>query len=432
MANSSTTTFKRNPSRRQRNAAVLCADKQLDLFSAVVSVYAGADRPLNNDELYDGLIKSGAIEAESITARMPIGESGALHSKGKRTCRWVQQTLKQMDILQHTGNRGEWQLHPRYKEQLTPAPDDISLVAFSTDLGVAIWGRCENVFDGLAEEVTLVLSSPPYCLQNPRNYGNPPESEYIDFICRSLEPLVKRLALGGSICLVLGHDIFQPNSPARSMYAMRLMLTLNERFGLELMDTIPWVNYSRPPGPIAWASKQRVQLNGTYEPIYWLTNSPRDVRSDNRRVLQPHTEKQLKLMQAGGEKRTASYGDGANIIRPGSYGKETPGRIPRNVITAGHNCASTRELRTIAKAMDLPCHSATHPLSIYRFLIEFLTRPGDLVVDPFGGWMKVPAAAEALGRRWLASELMREHLMVAKELFRKAAGYREREVMSLA
>ena len=42
------------------------------------------------------------------------------------------------------------------------------------------------------------------------------------------------------------------------------------------------------------------------------------------------------------------------------------------------------------------------PVEIPEFFIEFLTEPGDWVLDPFAGSNTTGAAAEASGRRWLS------------------------------
>lgn len=77
------------------------------------------------------------------------------------------------------------------------------------------------------------------------------------------------------------------------------------------------------------------------EPVYWFTNDPDRVRSDNRRVLIPHTEKHQKLMAQGGDNRVVSYGDGAYRLRGNAFSNVTEGRIPKNVIQRGHRCADT-------------------------------------------------------------------------------------------
>jgi site-specific DNA-methyltransferase (cytosine-N4-specific) len=49
------------------------------------------------------------------------------------------------------------------------------------------------------------------------------------------------------------------------------------------------------------------------------------------------------------------------------------------------------------------------------FFIRLLTRPGDLVVDPFAGTCTTAVAAEQHGRRWLVAELDASYTTVLPE-----------------
>jgi len=401
--------------------------RQMELFDAIMSVYADKG-PVSNDALYLALQGSGAISGEELSDRSPVGRSGEMHSLGRRKVRWYQQTLKKLGMIERVdGSRGTWRASAGIvrEDSLTPAPSKIALVAFSTKLGVAIWGECRQVMARVDEPIHLCLTSPPYCLAQPRAYGNPAQSEYVDFICEALEPIVKNLVPGGSICLNVSNDIFIPGSPARTLYRERLVIALYERLGLFKLDELIWLNPTKAPGPIAWASKKRVQLNVAYEPVYWFTNDPDRVRSDNRRVLQPHTEAHLKLIARGGERRDASYGDGANRVRPGSFGASTPGKIPRNVITAPHRCSRQTPAREAARAAGLPVHGAAMPYSVAELLVNFLTEPGDLVTDPFGGICTTADAAENSGRRWMTTDIHHEYLFAGAARFAQREGFRQ-------
>lgn len=398
---------------------------QLDLFTHIGAAYAEAPGgALENATLYRLVAERAGMDPTHMNARSPIGIAGSLRSPVKRKIRWYQQTLKQLGVIERIpGERGIWRLTESAGNDLHKAASGVKLVAFSTDLGVAIWGRCQEVFSGLGEPIALCVTSPPYPLRQARAYGNPDEARYVDFICHALEPVVRNLLPGGSIVLNISNDIFEPKSPARSLYVERLILALHDRLGLALMDRMPWVNFSKPPGPTYWACVNRVQLTTAYEPVFWFTNDPARVRSDNRRVLEPHTDRHTKLMRAGGACRTAVYGDGAYKIRPDSYGRITEGKIPRNVIQRGHSCNDTRAYREHAAALGLPPHGAMYPTSIPDFFIRFLTEPGELVVDTFGGTIKTGLAAERLGRRWFVTEWILEYLRGAAELFRNHTGF---------
>ena len=402
-------------------------NRQLDMFSEVLHAYS-AERGgvLSNTDLYDAVAERSGLSLETFQERTPVGEAAQPRSLLARQVRWHQQTLKHAGILEHAdGERGVWRLTQPAGEELNAVRPKVAVIGFSTEFGVAILGACEHVFAKIDSSITLCITSPPYPLAKARGYGNPNEAQYVDWICKTLEPLVKNLVRGGSICLNVSNDIFIPGTPARSMYRERLVLALHDRLGLHKMDEFIWHNPSKPPGPVRWASVERVQLNVAWEPVYWLTNDPKAVRSDNRRVLQAHTEKQLALIQQGGEQRTRKFCDGAYTIQPGRFANETKGRIPRNVLTLGHACSDQRSYKQQARDQGLPAHGAPMPLSLASFLVEFLSEPGDLIADPFGGSFTTAKAAERLGRRWLSTEVMAEYVIGAANRFRSSEGFQQ-------
>lgn len=128
-------------------------------------------------------------------------------------------------------------------------------------------------------------------------------------------------------------------------------------------------------------------------------------------------------MTQGGERRDASFSDGAYSIKPGDYGTLTEGRIPKNVLEFGHRCAAQLAYKKAVKAMGLPAHGAPMPLKLASFLIEFLSEQGDLIADPFGGSFTTADAAERLGRRWLSTEVMVEYVLGGSTRFVNAPGY---------
>lgn len=365
---------------------------------------------VSNETLYEAVRAPMGFSREDYERRDAVGRAGTKHCLAQRAVRWHQQTLKKLNLLERVpGKRGVWRMRGSQAKELTPAAAGLTMLGFSTHLGLALWSSCD-AFSKIDEPIALILTSPPYPLAKPRKYGGPTEREMVDFVCRSLEPLVKNLLPGGSLCVNTSNDVFMPGSPARSLYIERLTLALHDRFGLSLMDRLCWTS-PKAPGPVQWASKTRQQLNVAYEPVLWFSPDPVRCFADNRRVLLPHTEKHLKLVAAGGERRSAVYGDGAYRLREGrSFAAPTLGRIPRNVLQFTHHGAEISQLRAAARALGLPVHGALMPLSLAEFLVNFLTREGDLVADCFGGWGTTAAAAQASGRRWITTELMAEYV----------------------
>lgn len=398
---------------------------QPDLFAHVAAVYADSDAGrVSNAELYERVADRMQLSAAARKQRDAVGTRQEQHNLFHRSVRWQQQNMRHMGLIERVeGERGVWSLIAPTKKLHTPLAS-ARLLAFSTRLGMAVWGDSLDTLKGLQEPVHLLFTSTPYLLNRARDYGNPAnEAEFVDFVVAVVEPVMRNLVPGGSVCLNMGQDAFVKGTPARSVFLERVTLALHDRLGLYLMDRSVWHNPSKPPGPTIWSSRDRVQLNSAFEFVLWFTNDPRRVRADNRRVLEAHTEQHLKLIAQGGEQRHAQYGDGAYTIRPGSFGQATPGRIPRNVMTFGHRCRDTQQLRRIAQELGLPMHGATFPTRLPDFWIRFLTEPGDLVLDSLCGWGKTALAAQRLQRRWLIVDKVLDYLRASGEMFRDADGF---------
>ena len=63
------------------------------------------------------------------------------------------------------------------------------------------------------------------------------------------------------------------------------------------------------------------------------------------------------------------------------------------------------------------------PTDLPEFFIRYLTNPGQLVADQFGGTGKTALAAEKLGRRWIITEKIYQYLRGGAELFRNYKGF---------
>ncbi len=369
--------------------------------------------------------RTGADTAEFLR-RSPVGRAGALHSPQARRLRWWQQTLKSKGWLEPvSGQRGHWRLTEPARKALTPQTRGRVMLGYSTNLGVALWANSEDVFAHLDEPITLMLSSPPYPLTNPRAYGNVPVQHYVDWLCSMLEPLVRNLRDGGVLALNVTNDCFESKSPARSTYRERLVIALCDRFALHKMDELIFHNPCKPPGPVQWASLQRFQLNTAWEPVYIFTNNAHRCVANNRRVLQEHTDKHLQLMKNGGETRARTNSDGAYRIYPGSYGIQTPGRIPKNLITCSPSKADPdlKRAKALARKDGLPTHGAPMPLELADFLVRYLSDEDSLVADLFGGWNTTGYAAQINGRRWISAEKHGQYVAGSAERFSRFDGF---------
>ena len=90
--------------------------------------------------------------------------------------------------------------------------------------------------------------------------------------------------------------------------------------------------------------------------------------------------------------------------------------MPTNVITAA-NTRATDPYLAYCKENQIRPHPARMPELIAKFFIEFLTEPGDIVLDPFAGSNVTGAMAESLGRRWISIEARNEYAEASMSRF---------------
>ena len=153
----------------------------LDLIEAI---YSDAERELTNDELYTEVQSRLSISDNDFNKKEKFGLAGVPHNKIKHRIRWFQQTLKAMNVIERiSSGRSLWRHCRKNKSGLSEVREGACLVAFSTDLGVAILGNSTMVLPGNTEQVHLCLTSPPYPLRKQRDYAAAfkNDSDYIDF-----------------------------------------------------------------------------------------------------------------------------------------------------------------------------------------------------------------------------------------------------------
>lgn len=79
-------------------------------------------------------------------------------------------------------------------------------------------------------------------------------------------------------------------------------------------------------------------------------------------------------------------------------------------------------LRFPISAGNYTHHPCQKPLALMRYLVRKLTRPGDLVIDPFAGSGSTPVACAIEGRRCLAVESFGGYVAVIRSRVAQALG----------
>lgn len=269
---------------------------------------------------------------------------------------------------------------------------------YETELGRAFCADSLELLPTIpSESVDLVVTSPPYALHFKKEYGNANQGEYVEWFLPFAREIRRILKPAGSFVLNVGGS-WVPGAPVRSLYHFRLLLALCDDVKFNLCQEFFWYNPAKMPAPAEWVNVRRVRVKDSVEYIFWL--SPNEFpQADNSRVLQAYSKDMERLIRRG--VKETKRPSGHNI--KATFANDKGGSIPPNLIECGNNESNSRYIRE-TKAAGRKVHPARYPAELPRFFIEFLTRPGDLVLDPFAGSNTTGSVAESLGRRWISIE----------------------------
>jgi site-specific DNA-methyltransferase (cytosine-N4-specific) len=210
----------------------------------------------------------------------------------------------------------------------------------------------------------------------------------------------------GSFVLDLG-GAYQSGRPVRSLYNFRIMLRLCDEYGFRLAEEFFWHNPAKLPSPIEWVNKRKIRAKDSVNTVWWLakTDFP---KADVRRVLAPYSDRMKKLLEdAESFYRPKLRPSGHDIS--GRFATDNGGAIPSNLLQIPNTESNSPYQRHCATVGVKP-HPARFPEKLPTFFIEFLTDPGDIVLDIFAGSNTTGSAAEKLDRRWMAFEKDRTYL----------------------
>jgi len=303
--------------------------------------------------------------------------------------------------------RGEYVTHPTLPGLVPQRPEPY----YQTRNGEAFLGDALQILPTLPDRsVNLIVTSPPFALQRKKDYGNVDAELYVEWFRQFHDEFFRVLTEDGSLVIDIGGS-WNKGLPTRSLYHFKLLLSLCERF--HLAQEFYWYNPARLPSPAEWVTVRRIRVKDAVDPVWWLSKSPFP-KADNRRVLKPYSESMKLLLKNGYKPKKRPSGHDISH----KFLWEHDGAIPSNLLSIS-NTESNSSYLASCRAAGIAPHPARFPGSLPEFFIRLLTDEGDRVLDPFAGSNVTGEAAEGLGRRWWAIELVPEYLEGSKLRFRQ-------------
>lgn len=297
---------------------------------------------------------------------------------------------------------------------------------YRTQLGQAYVGDARMLLAQLDDDsIDLVVTSPPFALQRQKPYGNEDQERYVDWLLEFCHGVHRVLRPTGSFVLDLGGAYVQ-GRPIRSLYNYHILLRLCDELDFRLAEEFFWYNPARLPSPIEWVNKRKIRVKDAVNTVWWLAKSD-DPKADVRRILVPYSARMRKLLNNPDRYYTPKKRPSGHDIS-GRFADANGGAIPSNLLEIPNTESNSPYLR-FCKLTETEPHPARFPEKLPAFFINFLTDPGDLVLDFFAGSNATGSAAERAGRRWIAFE-SNHHYLVAS-VFRFVERFSEPEVLSI-
>jgi len=222
----------------------------------------------------------------------------------------------------------------------------------------------------------------------------------------------RMLTPSGSIVIEMGNS-WEPGAPVMSTLAIRALLEFQESNSLHLCQEFIWQNPAKLPSPAQWVNVKRIRVKDSFTKLWWLSPT-KQPKASNQRVLQEYSDAMKGLIRRG------SYNSGKrpseHNIGEASFLTDNGGAIPSNVLTYA-NTTNADGYQEYCRRHEIQPHPARMPIDLAKFFVKFLTEPGDIVLDPFGGSNTTGAAAEGEERSWVSIEASLEYIKGSRGRF---------------
>jgi site-specific DNA-methyltransferase (cytosine-N4-specific) len=306
-------------------------------------------------------------------------------------------------------------------------------IKYQTEKGKIIEGNSIELLSGKMKEelrgkVNLIITSPPFPLNNKKQYGNEKGEEYLKWFVDIAPIFSDLLAENGSLVIEIG-NAWEPERPVQSLLHLECLFGLVKHpdANLRLIQEFICYNPSKLPSPAQWVTVNRLRTVDSYTHVWWIAKNDFP-KADNSKVLRPYSKSMLSLLKK--QKYNAGKRPSEHNISESGFLKDNGGsiahnffemekvdenrevRLPHSVLSFSNTSSNDYFLKTCREKNIIP-HPARMSGGLVNFFIEFLTDENDIVIDPFSGSNTSGYCAEKLNRNWISFEIMEEYIKQA-------------------
>ncbi len=302
---------------------------------------------------------------------------------------------------------------------------------FESKLGSLIQGnsiellKSKKYLNKLKGKVNLIVTSPPFPLNNKKQYGNEKGDEYLKWFTDLAPIFSDLLADDGSLVIEIG-NAWEPERPVQSLLHLECLFGLvkHPTANLRLIQEFICYNPSKLPSPAQWVTVNRIRTVDSYTHVWWLAKNDYP-KADNTKVLRPYSKSMEQLLKKGkynAGKRPSEHNISEsgflknhggsishNFFEMESIDEKRKVRLPHSVLSFSNTNSNDYFLKTCREKSITP-HPARMNGGLINFFINFLTDEDDLVLDPFSGSNTTGYCAEKLKRKWISFEIKEDYI----------------------
>ena len=205
---------------------------------------------------------------------------------------------------------------------------------FKSELGSLIQGnsiellKSKKYLNKLKGKVNLIVTSPPFPLNNKKQYGNEKGDEYLKWFTDLAPIFSDLLADDGSLVIEIG-NAWEPERPVQSLLHLECLFGLvkHPTANLRLIQEFICYNPSKLPSPAQWVTVNRIRTVDSYTHVWWLAKNDYP-KADNTKVLRPYSKSMEQLLKKG--KYNAGKRPSEHNISESGFLKDHGGSISHN------------------------------------------------------------------------------------------------------
>jgi DNA modification methylase len=288
----------------------------------------------------------------------------------------------------------------------------------------------------LKGKIQLILTSPPFPLNEKKSYGNMTGAQYLEWFASLAPKFAAMLTEDGSVVIEMGNG-WEPKRPVQSLLPLKTLMSFveNEEAGLRLIQQFVCYNPSRLPSPAQWVTVNRMRTVDSFTNVWWIAKSDFP-KADNSKVLRPYSDSMQKLLDRrnfnNGKRPSGHHISEAaflrdcggsiahNLFELDSMDANREVRLP-NAFSLSNSISNDFFTRTCKERGIKKPHPARMQMGLAAFFIQYLTDRDDCVLDPFAGSNTTGYAAARLGRKWIAIDAKEEYVEQSKIRFEDPA-----------